>query len=180
MRPACDATGSVLSESEITDFLSTGGSYGLRDHPVERIETHCSIVFLIGDNAYKLKRPIAFSVLDYTSAERREAACRRELELNRRTAPDLYLGIRAIRRGKDGKLTFEDKGPVVDWVVVMRRFEQSDLFNRLADENRLMPNLVRELAGEVARFHAAAQVTTAFGGAHGLCRAIEHNRRDQL
>ncbi len=179
MRPENHAQAFPLNEDEIITFLSSGASYELPGHPVARIETHCSLVFLVGDNAFKLKRSIAFSALDYTSVERREAACRREVELNRRTAPDLYLGVRAIRRGKDGKLTFAGLGPAVDWVVVMRRFEQSALFDHLADENRLTSPLMRELADEIARFHASAQATQAYGGAQGLCRAIEHNRRDQ-
>ncbi len=169
-----------MSESETIDFLSRGESYGLPGHAVERIETHCSIVFLVGENAYKLKRPIAFSALDYTSVERREAACRREVELNRRTAPDLYLGVRAIRRDSGGKLTFEGIDSVVDWVVAMRRFDQSDLFDHLAEENRLTPDLARALAEEIVRFHAGAETTQAHGGALGLRQAIDHNRRDQL
>ncbi|HUZ75385.1 MAG TPA: phosphotransferase [Stellaceae bacterium] len=169
-----------MSESELIDFLSTGASYGKAGQSVARIETHCSIVFLVGGKAYKLKRPIAFSALDYTTLEQREAACRREVELNRRTAPELYLGVRAIRRAKDGRLAFDGVGPVVDWVVVMRRFEQSGLFDHLADENRLTTPLIRELADEIVRFHAVAQVTRSFGGAQGIRNAIERNRRDQL
>jgi uncharacterized protein len=179
MRPANDHAASALSESETIDFLAQGDSYGLPGRPVERIETHCSIVFLIDQLAYKLKRPIAFSSLDYTSLERREAACRREVELNRRTAPDLYLGVRAIRRDRDGALTFDGTGPVVDWVVAMRRFEQSDLFDRLAEENRLSPDLARQLAEEIARFHAGAEMIKTSGGADGLRQAIERNRHDQ-
>lgn len=166
-------------EAEIIAFLSDGSSYGLPGASVSCIETHCSLVFLIGDHAYKLKRPVAFSALDYTTLERRETACRREIELNRRTAPDLYLGVRAIRRGPDGVLTFDGAGKEVEWVVEMRRFEQSDLFNRLADANRLTPDLMRALADEIARFHAIAATTPAYGGAAGLRETIEHNRRDQ-
>jgi uncharacterized protein len=169
-----------LSDSEIINFLSAGASYGLPEQPVDRLETHCSVVFLVGEHAYKLKRRIAFSALDYTSLQKREAACRREVALNRRTAPDLYLGVQAIRRDQDGKLGFDGEGSVVDWVVVMRRFEQADLLDHLADENRLTPRLIRELAAEIARFHATAEVTRAFGGAQGLRQAIAHNRRDHL
>ena len=179
MRPADDEPRPALSENETVEFLSNGASYGLAGEPVERIETHCSIVFLIGDRAYKLKRPIAFSALDYTSVERRETACRREIELNRRTAPDLYLGLRSIRRDERGGLGFAGAGPVVDWLVVMRRFEQTDLFDHLAAEDRLSAALARDLAEEIARFHARAAATHAYGGREGLMRAIEQNRRDQ-
>ena len=168
-----------MSEDGLVRFLSTGASYGLPGQSVERIETHCSIVFLVNDNAFKLKRPIAFSALDYRSVEQREAACRREVELNRRTAPELYLGVRAVHRDSRGEFTFEDRGPAVDWVVVMRRFDQSALLDRLADEHRLTRPLLLELADEIARFHASAAVNREFGGAAGLRDAIAHNRRDQ-
>lgn len=165
-------------QGQIIAFLSAGESYGLPGLPVERIETHCSTVFLVDDLAYKLKRAIAFSALDYTSLGKREAACRREVELNRRTAPDLYLGVRAVRTDRAGRLTFEGDGPSVEWVVVMRRFAQADLFDRLADAGRLTPDLARALADEIARFHAAAEVCQTYGGARGLREAVEHNHRD--
>ena len=77
-------------------FLSAGASYGLPDAPVRRIETHWSIIFLVADKAYKLKRQALFSLLDYATVEKRERACRAEFELNTATAPDLYLGLRKI------------------------------------------------------------------------------------
>jgi hypothetical protein len=112
---------------EVIAFLSRVESYGMgAQGPVERIDTHCSTVFLVGRHAYKLKRAIAFASLDYTTTERREAACRAELALNRRTAPELYLAVRPINRSPSGGLAFDGPGPPIDWVVVMRRFEQDD------------------------------------------------------
>ncbi|MDE2230276.1 MAG: phosphotransferase [Alphaproteobacteria bacterium] len=167
-------------QDETIAFLSNAASYGFPGALVERIETHCSIVFLVDDRAYKLKRAIAFSALDYGTVERREAACRAELALNRRTAPEIYLGVQAIRRLPRGDLAFAEDGPIVDWVVIMRRFDQGDLFDHLAEQKHLTPELIRALADEIAAFHEAAEGTPAFGGADGLRDAIEHNRRDHL
>lgn len=164
---------------EVIAFLSNGANYGLPRAEVARIETHCSIIFLIGNYAYKLKRPIAFSSLDYTTVDRRGAACRAELELNRRTAPELYLGIHTIRRRPNGDLAFDGEGQVLDWVVGMRRFDQADLFDHLADVGILSTELMCALADEIACFHGTAEHTAEFGGAAGLGRAIEHNRDDQ-
>lgn len=166
------------SQDEVIAFLSTAAAYGLAGAAVERIETHCSIVFLAGDRAYKLKRAVAFSALDYTTLDRREAACRAELALNRRTAPDLYLGIHAIRRRPGGALAIDGEGEPVDWVVVMRRFDQADLLDRLAEAGCLTPALIGDLAAEIARFHAAAEPVAGFGGAEGIRAAIELNLRD--
>jgi len=168
-----------VSQEDVIAFLSDGASYGRPAEPVERIETHCSIVFLVGDKAYKLKRAIAFSLLDYTTLDRRELACRRELELNRRTAPDLYLDVKSIRRTGSGALEFEGQGAVVDWLVVMRRFDQDQLFDRLAASGRLDTPLALALAQEIARFHANAEPTDRYGGREGLMRAIERNNFDQ-
>jgi len=168
-----------VSERETAAFLSQGASYGHPGETVERVETHCSIVFLVGEHAFKLKRPVAFSALDYRTLPKREAACRREVEINRRTAPDLYLGVQAIRRDGRGALSFEGSGPVVDWLVVMRRFDRTQLFDRLADRGLLTTPLMRALAEEIARSHRSAPATPSFGGAHGIRAAIEHNRADQ-
>jgi aminoglycoside phosphotransferase family enzyme len=169
----------MARQEEVVAFLSDGASYGLPGAPVERIETHCSVVFLLGNRAYKLKRAVAFSSLDYTTLARREAACRAELELNRRTAPDLYIGIQAIRRRPTGGLSFDGRGPIVDWVVVMRRFSEADLLEHLADAGKLTPELMSALADEIARFHESAERMSGFGGADGLRQAIEENRTDQ-
>lgn len=166
-------------QEDVIAFLSNPDSYGLPGAAVERVETHCSIVFLVGDHALKLKRSVAFASLDYTDVERRKAACRAEIELNRRTAPELYLGVHAICRMPCGNLALDGQGPVVDWVVAMRRFDRADLFDRLADEGRLTRDLIPALADEIVRFHQAAEHKGAFGGAHGLRAAIEDNYREQ-
>jgi len=169
----------IASQDEVIAFLSDGANYGLPGGEVERIETHCSIVFLVGSRAYKLKRPVAFSSLDYTTLDLREAACRAELRLNRRTAPELYLGIHAIRRRSGGELGFDGEGPAIDWVVAMRQFDQEDLFEHLADARRLTPELASALADEIVRLHEAAEHVAGFGGADGLRATIERNHCDQ-
>jgi uncharacterized protein len=167
------------SQEEIIGFLSNGASYGMPGASVERIVTHCSIVFLVGDRAYKLKRPVVFSSVDYSTLDRREAACRAELALNRRTAPDLYLAVRSIRRRADGAFAFDGDGPAIDWIVVMRRFDRADLLDHLAECGRLTTELVTALAGEIAKFHQHIESTTESGGAEGLRAAIDRNRADQ-
>jgi uncharacterized protein len=166
-------------QEEIVAFLSTGASYGRPAAKVDRIETHCSIVFLVADRAYKLKRPVLFSSLDYSTLERREAACRAELTLNRRTAPELYLAIHAIRRREAGGLAFDGDGPILDWVVAMRRFDQADLLDHFAEVGRVTADMASAMADEIARFHETVERVSGFGGAAGLRAAIERNRHDQ-
>ena len=165
-------------QHEVIDFLSHPASYGLHDGEVERIETHCSIVFLVADRAYKLKRAIRYASLDYTTRESRQAACEAELVLNRRTAPELYLGVRSINRDAGGALAFDGSGPTLDHVVVMRRFAQSDLFDRMAERGGLSPELMRALGAAVARLHLAAERAPAFGGSDAMRRVIAENDRE--
>ena len=167
-------------QAAVERFLSRAENYSLPGAPVERIETHCSLIFLVGEHAFKLKRAIVFSSLDYRTVAQRERACRAEIALNQGAAPDIYLGVRAINRGPDGTLAFDGPGPAVDWVVVMRRFAQENLFSAMAETGRLTPELMRQLGAEIARLHQAAVITPGFGGCAGIEAAIENNRRELL
>ena len=144
-------------QEEIVAFLSRGAAYGKPDATVERIETHASVVFLAGDRAYKLKRAVRYSYLDYSTPEKREAMCRAELRLNRRTAPDLYLGIRKVTREREGALALDGVGTPIDWLLEMKRFPQDALFDHLAERKRLTPIMMRELSDAIAVFHEAAE-----------------------
>jgi aminoglycoside phosphotransferase family enzyme len=105
-------------------FLSQPGAYPQPAHHVERKETHMSEVFLAGDKVYKLKKPVRFPYLDYSTLAKREAACRAELALNRRLAPDVYDEVMPLTRSARG-LQIGGDGHVVDWLVVMRRLDET-------------------------------------------------------
>lgn len=166
------------SQDEVIAFLSCPGNYPGPEQPVICIESHGSRVFLHADRAYKLKLAVAYAALDFLTLERREQACRAELRLNSRTAPDLYLRLCPITRQSDGQLAFDGDGQVVDWLVVMRRFPQEALFDRMAVEGRLSEPLITELGAEIARFHASAEVTPAFGRVDDLAWEVEKNHRE--
>src|SRR5271169_6103702 len=144
-------------QRDVIDFLSSPSSYTGAVERVDIIETHVSLVFLAGEHAYKLKRAIKFPYLDFSSAEARRAACEAELALNRRTAPNLYLEVRALTRAADGGVGFGIEGPAVEWVVVMRRFDQAALFDELAKTHRLNASLMTEFADHIAAFHQTTE-----------------------
>jgi len=164
-------------QRDVIDFLSRPSSYGAAVERVDIIETDVSRVFLAGDHAYKLKRAIKFPYLDFSSAEQRRIACEAELMLNRRTAPELYLEVRGLTRAANGGVSFGPEGRVVDWVVVMRRFDQEALFDELAKTNRLNAPLMDELADHIAAFHQAAEPRPRHGGAAALAAVVETNHR---
>ena len=169
----------VADQSEVAAFLATPATHGVGIHRVERIDTHGAMVFLAGQRAYKLKRAVCFPYMDFSTLALRRAACEREVELNRRTAPDLYLGVVPVKRAGDGRLSLGGAGDVVEWLVEMKRFAQDGLGDRLAQKGRLTPELMRALADEVATFHEAAEPLSgsaaAGGGGGGLRAVIEGN-----
>ena len=163
-------------QAAVIAFLADPASHD--GHAVQRIDTHASIVFLAGDHAFKLKRAVRFSYLDYSTPALREQACRAELALNRRTAPELYEEVCPIARAADGHLSLGGVGAVVDWVVVMRRFDQDTLFDRMAERNQLSVPLVFDLAGQIARFHAAAEIDDESGGHQGMAATTASDARN--
>ena len=162
-------------QNETVAFLSEGASYGLPGAAVEQIVTHCSRIFLVGDRAYKLKRAVRFSYLDYSTLTQRERFCRAELALNRRTAPDIYLRLRRVTRTAAGNLALDSEGAAVDWLLEMRRFREEDLFDRMAAARRLTPALMRDLADEIFAFHRDAEIVPDRGGAAALERTLSIN-----
>jgi len=127
-------------------------------HPadsVELIETHISWVFLAGDFAYKLKKPVDLGFLDFTTLERRAHFCAEELRINRRLAPDLYLDVVTLRRDH-GRLRFGDQGEVVDYAVLMRRFDQDQQLDRCLERGDFGADDVDEIAELIGAFHESA------------------------
>lgn len=171
---------SVSSEDQRATiaFLERAASYGAGAEPVVRIDTHVSSIFLNGSRAYKLKRAVRFSYLDFSTVALREASARAELRLNSRTAPDLYLAVRAITRAADGSLDFDGAGQAIDWVIEMRRFDEGALFDRMLDRGTLDDALVMRLGVEIARFHDSAERTPQFGGRASIAEEISGNERN--
>lgn len=160
-------------QQAVIEFLSRPQSYGEKGR-VERIDTHAAIIFLCGAQAYKLKRDVAYSYLDFSTAAKRKAVCEAELSLNRRTAPELYLEVRSVNRRADGSLGFGEGEPV-DWLVVMRRFDSDCLLEAVAARGELDDALVRDLADNIADFHDRAEVAPGRSGARRVRRVIEGN-----
>ena len=149
---------------------------------VERVDTHASIVFLAGTRALKLKRAVKYDYLDYSTVEQRREMCEAEVRINRRIAPAIYVGTRRVTRQTGGTLALDGDGPAIDWVVEMVRFDQDQLFDRLAARGRLDLAFMRPLAAAVARFHRSTPARPDKGGSAAMQRVIAGNAsgcRDQ-
>lgn len=158
----------MASQDETIALLSDPALWG--GEVPSRIDTHISIVFLAGDRVRKLKKAVTLPFLDFSGVEARHAACLAELEINRRAAPDLYLGVSPVTRTGLG-----GDGEVMDWVVEMRRFDGETLFSRLAEQGRFDRPLMEQLTEAVARFHKGAPVRSDRGGVAGLTWTIDTN-----
>lgn len=145
---------------------------------VTLIETHISWVLLTDRDVYKLKKPVDFGFLDFSTAAKRKDACEREVELNRRLATDVYLGVVPVRvQGQ--RLVLGDGGDIVDWAVHMRRLDDRDRADVRLAEGRLGPEDVARIAERVASFHADARCDAATA-AYGQVDAIEVNVRENF
>ena len=146
-------------------------------HPVGRIEvleTHISRVFLTGDLAYKLKKPVNLGFLDFSTLEARHFYCEEEVRLNRRTAPAIYLGVVPVT-ASEGGARIGGRGRVVDYAVKMRQFSQDALLERMARAHAVEPRHVDTLADTLAAFHGAAGRTTRFGSAARILACVLDN-----
>ncbi len=140
---------------EKIEFLLRGDSYRPPAREVVRRETHMSEVFLADDRAFKLKKPVHFPYLDFSTLARREAACRAELSLNRRLAGDIYRDVVPLTYSRSG-LTIGGPGAVVDWLVVMRRLGEAQMLDRTIEQKRLHRWQLDRLATTLAQFYRRA------------------------
>jgi aminoglycoside phosphotransferase family enzyme len=132
-------------------------TYGSDVSTVESVETHMSLVFLAGATVYKLKKPVTYAFLDFSSLAARERNCRDELHLNRRLAPDVYLGLSSITREADGRLRLDGHGEVVEWLVRMRRLPREHMLDQRIAAGRVAPEDIDAVAALLARFYRRAE-----------------------
>jgi uncharacterized protein len=161
------------SQGEVIDFLSDPNSYSGADR-VERFETHGNLVFLAGSGAWKIKRAVRLAYMDFSTLEKRRAACLREVEINRRFGSDLYLGCVPIARSPAGTLVFGGNGDTVEWAVHMRRFDQSALLSTIAEASGVSRDLARALAEVIHQAHQRAEpvISTGTMALGGLATSI--------
>ncbi|MCA9284227.1 MAG: AAA family ATPase [Phycisphaerales bacterium] len=142
-----------LSEQDLLHGLATASAY---PHPVDAVEvvrTHISLVFLAGTRAYKVKRSLDLGFIDSTSAERRRRLCEEEIRLNRRLAPEVYLGVVPIVRRPDGALRVDADGEPLEWAVCMRRLPAAGMLDRLLDRGEVDHARLDGLVDVLVRFH---------------------------
>src|SRR5450830_2008164 len=172
-RPEDKMTPAETSQQAVVDFLGDPATHG--GAPVERIVTHAARVFLAGPRALKIKRAVRFPFLDFCTLAKRKAVCEAEIEVNRAFAPAIYRGVVAITREGDGRLAIGGNGTPVEWAVEMRRFDETQTLDHLAESRRIDDVLADALGRAVARAHAAAPIAKAADFTHALSEIIAQN-----
>lgn len=158
-------------------FLASPEAHGGRTP--EHVETHLSHVFLAGGRALKLKKARRWSMVDYSTAERREHFCRRELAVNAAWAPELYRAVRPVTRA-GRTVALDGPGAVIDWVVEMRRFPADAQLDRMADAGTLDGRTVDAVADMIAATHRSAAVVRGLPISVRTRNLVQQLERDVL
>jgi uncharacterized protein len=145
-----------------------------RPTTIHLITTHISWVFITDRDVWKLKRPVDYGFLDYTTLDRRRHFCHEEVRLNSRLAPDVYLGVVPVRLDK-GRHSFISGGTVVDYAIRMRRLPETANAESLLRHGHLTHQHLSRLAGRLAAFYAASPPASSWGSGDVLRANVEEN-----
>ncbi len=146
---------------------------------VRLVQTHISYIFIADDYVYKIKKPVDFGFLNFTTLDRRRFFCNEEVRLNSRLSPGMYLGVVEVRESDSGA-TFRGNGKVIDYAVKMKRLPESRMLDRMLAENRVTAEDIREVAKVIASFHLRAERGGAideYGASANIRRTCEDNFR---
>jgi aminoglycoside phosphotransferase family enzyme/predicted kinase len=166
---------------EIRELIAGLSETSAYPHPVESVEvrqTHISIVFLAGELAYKIKKPVDMGFLDYSTLELRRHFCHEEVRLNRRLAPSVYLGVVPVTRVGQ-RLKIEGEGSIVEWAVKMERLPDSATLLAHLKRGHVGADAIEELARRLAWFHAHA-TAGAYVSRGASFEAVARNARENF
>lgn len=178
LAPAFAGSEGAPGPRELIRALSDPSLYPGGPEQVEVRETHASAVFLTPTEAYKLKKPVDFGFLDYSTPAKRRRMCHREVELNRRLAPDVYLGVVPVTSA-DGRVRLGGRGTVVDYLVHMRRLPDETMLRSLVERDAAGEVEIRAVARKLAAFHRDAARGPQIDRL-GLPRAIARNTEENF
>jgi len=142
---------------EIISALMNPEAYDEIVENIRLVQTHISWIFLTGKYAYKIKKPVDFGFLDFSTLEKRKLYCEKELELNRRLAPDMYLEVVSITQSDD-KIKIKGEGKVIEYAVKMRELPQETMMLKLLEIGRVDDNLIDRIVKIISNFHSKAKI----------------------
>jgi len=168
-----------MSGNPIIESLCRTDFFPQRPEKVELVQTHISCVFIAGDYVYKVKKPVNFGFLDFTTLEKRKFYCEEELRLNKRLAPSIYLDVVPIGEDDQGRLSLSGKEKIVDYAVFMKKLPLNRMLKILLAQGQADAKIMDAVAKKIARFHEEAQT----GGSideMGSIGTIRHNHEENF
>ena len=162
----------------ILESLHNPSAYPVETRTVELIQTHVSWLFLTDTHVYKLKKPVNFGFLDFSTLDRRRFYCQEELRLNRRLCPDIYEQIVALRETDSGA-SFVGTGTVIDYAVMMKRLPAEGMLDRLIESGNITIEEMQHVALVLCKFHSSAP-TSPYISKFGTLERIQFNWRENF
>jgi len=162
---------------ELVKALLKPAAYPEAVGKIELMQTQMSFVFLTDEFVYKVKKPVDLGYLDYTTLDKRQFFCQKEVELNRRLCPEIYLGVVPITRDK-GAFVIGGRGEAIEYAVKMRRLPQQKMLNVLLANDRVTAEMITGVARKLAAFHQKAETNAeicAFGGIKAITGNTDEN-----
>jgi hypothetical protein len=141
---------------EVVEALKRPRAYPEGVEEIDLIQTHISYVFLTGRYVYKVKKPVDFEFLDFTTLEKRKFFCEEEVRLNRRLSPGIYLGVVSIVLTPAGEIRVEGEGKIIEYAVKMKQLPQEAIMTRLLERGEVSPQDVETIAETLVPFHRGA------------------------
>lgn len=158
---------------DVISALEDPSSYDEDVEQIEILQTHISFVFLTGRYVYKVKKPVDFGFLDFTTLENRKFFCEEEFRLNRRLCKDVYLEVVPINRSDEG-IKIKGPGETVEYAVKMRELPQDAIMSRLLEEGKVTTGHVEEIAKLLAKFHEEAKTGEGIDE-YGSLKQVRYN-----
>ena len=137
--------------------------YADRPPVIKFIETHISLLFLTGIHVYKVKKPVDFGFLNFTSLEKRKLFCEQEVKLNRRLSPDIYLGVVKITQ-EGNRISLDGKGELVEFAVKMKQIPEEFLMDKLLERKKVTPTMIEAVSEKLVKFYLSAETSDLIKG----------------
>jgi aminoglycoside phosphotransferase family enzyme len=148
----------MQTQDQVLIALRKPETYPEKPGHIEIIQTHISFVFLTKEFVYKVKKPVNFGFLDFSSLEKRRFFCEKELELNRRLCGDMYIEVAPINRNEEA-IKIKGEGETVEYALKMKRMPRDRIMSKLLEENKVDTKLVDQIANIIAEFHSKTETT---------------------
>jgi aminoglycoside phosphotransferase family enzyme len=163
----------MQDQKQVVEALLKSEAYPEAPGKIELIQTHISFVFLTQDYVYKVKKAVNFGFLDFSTLDKRRLFCKKELELNRRLCPEIYLSVVPIN--KSDQLKIDGEGETVEYALKMKRLPQERIMTVLLEEGKVDKKTIDEIAQIVAQFHSKAQTNAESQTAKYIDQIIAKN-----